>query len=444
MHTRQILLFTVLLLMTPALAMASTARLEGLGVIPDFVDDYANIFTYPVSITRYPGLVIGELGVYASYDRGFGATMALGKDSQYGTFGVMLRENSSFTPMPGLDGSEGSQFDLLWGIKAMDKLSIGLRFDNASSTYELTDEDAGGKTLFKLSPLYFYFIGGISDVTINDWNNWGMGLSAALDVRDGDMLEGAFEYRKLNFEVVSKDAPIGGTATEEKWNDNGNASYLFAGRGFFSVAENVSVVPLVGYSKYDYGWTHTMTDGTADAADQTLTTFKGGLGMKCDVGSMFMLGIMMSQTKAKTDFTYASLTPAGGLPETFEFTSSALPMMFGCLEAPVKDWLTVRFGARKTLVKEQVSLMFVDREKVDLTAKNGLVSESERSDIFDATGLIMPYFNEPFTFSLGVSFKFGDLDIDATMNDFYPFTGMYWLSGVDETPFSRISATYHY
>jgi len=434
MHTRKILLFTVLLLMTPALAVASTARLEGLGVIPDFVDDYANMFTYPVSITRYPGLVVGELGSYASWDRGFGATMGLGQDNEYGVFGIMLRENSNFTPIPNWGGTYGSQFDVLWGMN-FGKLSLGARFDNSSSSFEEVEVD-------KFSPLYFIYVGGLEDVVMNDMNSWGLGVSVGMDVREADKIEAAFEYRMIGFSVDLVPAP------SITWEDKGNASYGVAGRGFFTVAENISLVPLVGYNKYDYSWQVKVPDvpDAEDSADQTLTNMRAGLGMKVDVGSWFMMGLGFSQTKQEITAAYGAATPPASNLETFTFTSTAAPFLFGCLETEVKDWLTVRFGAKKNLVNEEAELTFVGPavESIEYKTKNGLIPSELRSDVFSATGIRMPYFNEPFVFSLGVGFKFGDLDIDATMNDFYPFTGMYWLSGVDEIPFSRISATYHY
>jgi hypothetical protein len=434
MHTRKILLLTVLLLMTPALALASTARLEGLGVIPDFVEDYANMFTYPVSITRYPGVVIGELGMYGSWDRGFGATMGLGQDNAYGVFGLMLRENSNFAPVPNWSGTEGSQFDVLWGMN-FGKASLGVRFDNSSSSYEEVEFE-------KFSPLYFIYVGGPDDIVINDMNSWGLGLSVGMDVRETDKLEAAFEYRMVDFSVDFIPTP------SFTWEDKGNASIGFTGRGFFTMAENISLVPLVGYNKYDFGWQVKAPDvpDAEDSADQTLTNMRAGLGLKVDVGSWFMMGLGFSQSKMEVDQTFAAAAPPATNLETFTFTSTAAPFLFGCLETEVKDWLTVRFGAKKNLVNEETELTFVGPgvESIEFKTKNGLIPDGLRSDIFDATGLRMPYFNEPFMFSLGVGFKFGDLDIDATMNDFYPFTGMYWLSGVEELPFTRISATYHY
>jgi len=432
MHTKRILLFTVLLLMTPALALASTARLEGLGVIPDFVEDYANMFNYPVSIARYPGLVIGELGVYAQYDRGFGATMGLGQDDEFGVFGIMLRENSNFTPVPNFVGTPGSQFDVLWGMN-LGKASVGIRFDNSSSSFEEVDFE-------KWTPLYFIYTAGPQDITINDMNTWALGFSAGMEVRESDRIEAAFEYRKLSFSVDFLTAP------RTTYEDKGNASFSIIGRGFFNVAENISLVPLFGYNKYDYSFKVKSEIASAeDSADETLTNWRGGLGLKVDVGSWFMVGIGVSQSKQDVSAEYA-VAPAPTALNTLVFKSTAAPFLFGCLETELKDWLTVRFGAKKVLVNEDAEITFVGPgvDPVQYKSENGMIPDELRSDVFSATGVRLPFFNEPFVFSLGVGFKFGDLDIDATMNDFYPFTGMYWLSGVEEIPFSRISATYHY
>lgn len=433
MHTRRILLFTVLLLMTPALALASTARLEGLGVIPDFVEDYANMFNYPVSIARYPGLVIGELGVYSDFDRGFGATMGLGQDDEFGVFGIMLRENSNFTPVPDFAGTPGSQYDLLWGMN-IGKASIGVRFDNSSSSFEEVDVE-------KWSPLYFIYTAGPQDITINDMNTWAIGLSGGLEVREADKLEATFEMRKLDFKVDFL------TGTRLTYEDKGNMSYNVNGRGFLKVAENISLVPIFGYSKYDYGFKIKSEDPLdEDSADETLTNLRGGVGLKVDVGSWFMVGVGLSQSKQEVSAEYAAPVPPAADIQTLTFKSNAYPFLFGCLETEVKDWLTVRIGAKKNMVNETAELTFVGPgvESIEYKSMNGLIPDVLREDVFNSTGIRLPVFNEPFTFSLGVGLKFGDLDIDATMNDFYPFTGLYFLSGVEEIPFSRISATYHY
>jgi len=418
MHTRKILLFTVLLLMAPVLATASTARLDGLGVIPTFVDDYANIFAYPVSVTRFPGVVIGELGSMSTdglWGRGFGLTMGLGQDNAYGVFGMMLRENSWFPNVPDMAGERGTQFDLLWGMN-FGKASLGVRLDRTSSELEFVD----GPTW---SPLFLYTWGG-AEPDVNEFNTTGFGLSAEMQVREADRLEATFEYRTLSFQLCGIF-----TDPDAKLEDKGQPSYSVTGRGFFAMAENMTLVPMVQYLKADYSWEFKSAAATNPSADKTATGITAGIGCKVDVGSFFMFGLGFSQWTDKGD--YSGIT-AG--TESYEFKSTSLPFFFGCLETPVKDWLTVRFGARKNLINQDVVIEDFDGTKVEYKSKNGIIP------MFD----FVPPYGEPFCFSMGLGFKFGDLDLDATLNDSYPFTGMYWLSGVSETPFGRISATYHY
>jgi hypothetical protein len=431
--SKKIILFSVLLLMTPALALASTARLEGLGVIPDYVEDYANIFSYPASICRYPAVVVGELGYSDGWGKGFGATMGLGQDNAYGVLGIMLRENSAFAPIPGDWTNDGSQFDLLWGMN-FEKLTFGVRFDNTSSKLEETDQDGNG---YAVSPYYIYYVGEDILMTPNYLNSTGVAVSAAMDVRDADKIEATFEYRSLGFSYEEL-----GTAFEVT--DQGEPSYGFWGRGFFAMNDKVTIVPMVGYNKYDYSWeVKSDIPDEEDASDQTLSYMRAGVGMKVDVGSFFMLGVGLSQWKLNIDNTFGSATPPGGNVESFEYTGTSLPFFFGTFEADLRDWLTIRFGAKKNLINEDATIEWVDGSSLEYKTKNSNIVSDVRSGLL-SEGIYLPYFEEPFVFSMGLGFKWNDIEIDATLNEDYPFTGMYWLSGVSEEPFGKISVTYYY
>jgi len=427
--SKKIILFTVLLLMTPALALASTARLEGLGVIPDYIEDYANIFNYPASICRYPAVVIGELGYVDGWGKGFGATMGLGQDNAYGVLGVMLRENSAFMPVPGFGGSRGSQFDITYGLN-FEGVSFAARLDNSNSKLKDTNQADTGVSD---SPLYYSALP--DSILPNDYNSTGLGVSATLDVRDGDKIEGTFEYRTLSF----KHELIGSAYSIE---DQGEPSYGFWGRGFFAMSDKVTLVPVAGYNKYDYSWEIKSADPTEQATgDQTLSYLRAGLGMRVDVGSFFMLGVGASQWKINIDNTFRSPLPAD--VETFEYTGSSLPFLFGTFEADLRDWLTIRFGAKKNLINEEAKIEWVAGTSRDFKSTNGNITSQQRDYLY-SQGIFLPYFEEPFVFSMGVGFKWNDIEIDATMNEDYPFTGMYWLSGDSETPFGKISVTYYY
>jgi len=347
-------------------------------------------------------------------------------------FGIMLREHSAFAPIPDFSGTEGSQFDVLWGMN-FGTASFGVRFDKSYSEFEWLDD----VDHYSFTPLYMWYAMGPEDMTINDLNTMGIGLSAGMEVREGDKIEATFEYRTLNFMVED-------VAGDWSIEDKGEPSFGFWGRGFFNMAENITLVPMLAYNKYDSSWEIKSTDpDDEDASDQTLTAMKAAVGMKVDVGSFFMLGIGYSQWKAEMDNSYGVATPPGFYVETMEFTSTSLPFFFGCFETDIKDWLTVRFGAKKNLLSEEAAVEYVDGTKIEFKTKNANFPWEVR-DYFWFDGIYLPYFDEPFVFSVGVGFKFGDFEIDATLNDDYPFTGMYWLSGESEYPFGKISATYYY
>jgi hypothetical protein len=201
---------------------------------------------------------------------------------------------------------------------------------------------------------------------------------------------------------------------------------------------------MAGYNKYDVGWeiSSDVADDE-DASDQTLTNMRAGLGMRVDVGSFFMLGVGFSQWKLNVDNTFGEAAPDPAFVESFEFTGTSLPFFFGTFEASPKDWLTIRFGARKNLLNEKATLTWVSGDELTFETKNANLTSDIRSYIY-GEGINVPYFEEPFGFSMGVGFKFNDIEIDATVNEDYPFTGMYWLSGDSETPFGKISVTYYY
>ena len=49
-----------------------------------------------------------------------------------------------------------------------------------------------------------------------------------------------------------------------------------------------------------------------------------------------------------------------------------------------------------------------------------------------------------FAFSLGTGIKFNNFDVDMTLNQSFPLSGGWVLSGDPATPFTRVSGTYHF
>src|SRR5438128_12190883 len=98
----------------PGFALASSSRVEGLGLQGDYVMDYSNVQTYPSAIVRYQNLVYGDLGVkdvsggdlsdfennnpnprLDNADRSLGLLLGNWWGGRAGAFGVYLQENAS-------------------------------------------------------------------------------------------------------------------------------------------------------------------------------------------------------------------------------------------------------------------------------------------------------------------------------------------------------------
>ena len=84
------------------------------------------------------------------------------------------------------------------------------------------------------------------------------------------------------------------------------------------------------------------------------------------------------------------------------------------------SWFHVRFGASKS---------FSSKLEVTDTVADATVEATD----------------SPFGYTVGAGFRIGGrLDLDAVINQDFAFTGGWVASGNEETPFSRLSATYRW
>src|SRR5687767_1830687 len=114
-HLRSLALsLAALACFVPAQAFASQARIDGLGLQSDYVQDYVNVVHYPSTIVRYQNLVYGDLGIkdasggdlsdfednevtnpaLENSARSMGTFLKLWKGMP-GVFGVQLNENAN-------------------------------------------------------------------------------------------------------------------------------------------------------------------------------------------------------------------------------------------------------------------------------------------------------------------------------------------------------------
>ena len=130
-------------------AGASTTRVNSLGGIPDMLEDAINVYEYPALVTHYPNIGIADLGRVVAPEtygtlgnltltgRSIGGIVRYRSVPALGVNGLVLgREvHEQFAPDP--VPSPGDGVEVLYGIEAGERASVGIRgfFAGSSSEY---------------------------------------------------------------------------------------------------------------------------------------------------------------------------------------------------------------------------------------------------------------------------------------------------------------------
>ena len=124
-------------------------------------------------------------------------------------------------------------------------------------------------------------------------------------------------------------------------------------------------------------------------------------------------GICM--TNARNPSPGCEQSPARAKDNYNDVSVTWLPTLFGSLEWDIKSWLTGRVGCQQAMRME----------------KSG-----DNLDVNSAD----------FLYGLGVGVHFNNFDVDATLNQNFPFTGGYFISGESTagSMFGRVTADYHF
>jgi hypothetical protein len=208
------------------------------------------------------------------------------------------------------------------------------------------------------------------------------------------------------------DRALPGTNLQE----DGPSTYVVAARAMWQWQPNVLVVPVFKWYSYDLSAKDLVAN---TSSDNSLSGWQIGAAGNWTLGSndLFVLGATFAQNKVEQqDAVFGSLLgpPGGGGKETL--TESLSPVIFAALEAHVNSWLTARFGASKAATHN--------------------VKDESGTDTIKET-------DSPFAMNLGAGMKFGPLQIDAILNNFFPHVGPYFLSGITAGPmFPKVTITY--
>jgi hypothetical protein len=435
-------LLAALVAAVPASALASTARVEGLGLQPDYIQDYVNVTTYPSTIVRYQNLVYGDLGfkgvsggdladfednnlnpVLENSARAMGAYLGNLWSGRLGVWGVQMNENA--TPLstsfgaPYYNRNRNEAFTVLWGYK-FSNLAIGAQINRSFSSIEDETTVSEPYTFSPVGPI----VGSATNARqlineINtalgavDFNHFGIGggVSWMWDAMGRQhALDASVQWRSLNLEQSDETAQ---TSLE----DNDNGALAFNARAQLATTDNMYLVPVFNYYTMDIGteFTDVVTPANNFSFEDKVTGFNVGVSANWVLRDTDVLVIGAGYEHQNIDLEDPTLLGNPG-----EITYQNTPNVFAALETHPTGWLHVRLGASKPWF-----------------------NELEISD--DVTGEETSIKDAPLQYAVGLGFRIGNkLDIDAVVNQDFPFTGTWAASGTSEVPFTRLSTTYRF
>ncbi len=410
-NAKILVLGAALVLALPAVVSAQMSRVEGMAIQDDFIKDWSGIFTYTSQVANVGNLVYGELGNVNSppqtFDRSVGAVIGNLWEGRLGTWAIHIREQTpnlgqgdagsndatgSFGTDPNTHTSES--FDVMWG-KKFGTTSFGLRVNRSNGKIQ---QEVGGVT----SKLEADFVQFDSN---RGRNILGVGAGVGFEMSPTSNVEFGLLWQNRTWLL---DVP--GLRGEE----DGASAYLLAARAMWQWQPNIMIVPVFKWYNFDLGEKFT-AGSTVTTFDNSRKGWQVGAAGNWTLGSndLFVMGVNFAQNKLKQQEDLFGL----GFGDTLEVTETFAPQVFAALETHVNSWLTLRFGANKGAY-EKLKVELPNGDKLELTSST-------------------------FSMNLGAGLKFGNLHLDAVLDDRFPNHLPYFISG-DSTSdmFAKVTATY--
>ena len=423
-----------LLAVTAGVGQASLSRLEGMGLsdaaLRQFTDDYANIYYYPTSVVRQNNLVLAEVG---NNPGGFVDPVTHADQSltliksfpNFGSIAYQMKQTALNSDFP--SNLTHEQIDLIWG-KGFANLDVAVRIDMTNSSFEFDDNtpfhfEMRGSGFGVFDPYPFGAVApDLIAATGTELNTWGVTPAVAFHLKDDDRVETAITFRDYS---LDRSATAGGVAGEE-WKTSDGMSYSIAARAFLHSGDRATWIPALWYVNDDLSYEVNNVFLGPRAVDESYKSLGLGVShnMRVNDNNLLIFGVRVSQFKSSFERTDNNTGGATTETKTNEFTGMLAPEFFASLETDATDWLKIRLGATKARITTK-------EEFTDFGTPTAL-SETTKETFSD------------FEFALGTGIKFNNLDIDMTLNESFPLSGGWILSGDPATPFTRVSGTYHF
>jgi hypothetical protein len=430
------LCIAVLLAMTAGVSQGSVSRMEGMGLnvplLSQFTDDYANIYWYPTSVVRQNNLVLAEIGNNPSGDVDEVDVLdqsytVIRNFPKIGAIAFQMAQSQSDV-LTASNNLNNEQLDVIWG-HAFEAFDFAVRLDITNSKFEAlagppaTSFEARGFSAFDpglQDPIPFFITSDPDQIVDNgvELNTYGVTPAVALHFGEDDRLEVAGTYRRFTFSRST-------SPTTQSWEDAGNPSYAILARAILHRSGTHTWFPAAWYVSDDLSWEMRGVLAGPVTADETYKTMGVGISdnMRVNDNNLLLWGVTFAQSKHSYERTDANTGGPAGDTRTFEDKVTAMPLVFAALETDATRWLKLRVGASRGHIMSKT-------ETADFVAPANTTEEETRTS--------------DFNLGLGTGIRWNNLDIDMTLNQQFPLSGGYILSGNSETPFNRVSATYHF
>jgi hypothetical protein len=164
---------------------------------------------------------------------------------------------------------------------------------------------------------------------------------------------------------------------------------------------------------------------TPRSADETYKNYGAGISdnMRVNDNNLLLWGVTVAQAKHTYERTDTNDGVASGETRTLEEKTTMIPLVFAALETEATSWLKIRIGASRGHEMDRTEFTDFDAPAF---------SSVEKTRVSD------------FRLGLGAGIRWNNLDVDMSINNQFPLSGGYILSGNEATPFNRVSATYHF
>ncbi len=471
-----LLLASVLLIAFPVVAAASTARVQGMAIQSDYIKDYTNVYTYLSEVSCVGNVVFGEFGNVEgdtyTRDRGVGVILNNLWDGKYGAIALRLSEetaqigqgDANTAPGAGYDSWDPNHntehaFDIVWG-KKFGSMSLGLQMNRS---YGRIEGDPS---------IYYGYYGGWNDIKGDWWEsyspselNWhrnvlGFGAGLGYEFSPKLTVEGSILYQSRTF--MAKDTlydhgefsgNYGYYAEEsltpgQKYENDGSAAYLVAARALWQAQPNLLLVPVFKFYSFNVGYKgefylpDSLTSTRAVKLDFTpmddkISGWQLGIAgnWTLNQNDLLVLGATIASNKEEVKYRDVEVTydyyGGGGegdpnvtysapyVADEYKYTETMMPTIFASLETHLNSWLTLRFGAQQGVFYSYKN----ETKHFELNADGDVVPDPD----YPTQTTTEKY--SPFTMMLGAGFKFGNLQLDATVNPDFFHNGPYFISG---------------